>query len=92
MKVHAFISALLLATICTACNSSPYRSGRVAGKHLRMEEGDTTYVVIFCSYNWLGEEQIHTAYVAKEAYYSVNKLDIVEFDVEAGKNTRNRKQ
>ena len=57
-----------------------------------MEEGDTTYVVIFCSYNWLGEEQIHTAYVAKEAYYSVNKLDIVEFDVEAGKKTTNRKQ
>ena len=79
-------SALLLASICTACNSSPspYRSGRVAGKHLRMEEGDTTYVVIFCSYE-LGLEQVHTAVVGKEAYYSVNKGDIVEFNVEAGK-------
>lgn len=57
-----------------------------------MEEGDTTYVVIFCSYDWLGLEQIHTAVVGKEAYYSVNKLDIVEFDVEAGKNITNRKQ
>ena len=30
-------SILLLATICTACNSSPYRSGYVEGKHIRME-------------------------------------------------------
>jgi hypothetical protein len=49
-----------------------------------MEEGDTTYVVIFCSYE-LGLEQVHTAVVGKEAYYSVNKGDIVEFNVEAGK-------
>lgn len=92
MKVHTFISALLLATICTACNSSPYRSGYVEGKHLRMEGRDTTYVVLFGSYNWLAAWKVHSAVVSKEDYYSVNKGDLVEFDVEAGKNPRNRKQ
>lgn len=85
-------SALLLAAICTACNSSPYRSGRVEGKHLRMEGRDTTYVVLFGSYNWLAAWKVHSAVVSKEDYYSVNKGDLVEFDVEAGKNPRNRKQ
>ena len=85
-------SILLLATICTACNSSPYRSGRVEGKHLRMEGRDTTYVVLFGSYNWLAAWKVHSAVVSKEDYYSVNKGDLVEFDVEAGKNPRNRKQ
>ena len=77
---------LLLATICTGCNSSPYRSGRVTGKHLRMDRRDTTYVVIFFDYDWLTRSQVHTAVVAKEDYNSVNKGDYVEFDVEAGKN------
>nr|WP_311450812.1 hypothetical protein [uncultured Porphyromonas sp.] len=85
-------SALLLATICTACNSSPYRSGRVAGKHLRMNGRDTTYVVIFRDYVFFYGEQIYSAVVAKEDYYSVNQGDLVEFDVEAGKNTINDKQ
>ena len=49
-----------------------------------MEEGDTTYVVIFCSYRFCVDE-VYTAVVAKEDYYSVNKGDIVEFDVEASK-------
>lgn len=92
MKVHAFISALLLATICTACNSSPYRSGYVEGKHLRMEGRDTTYVVLFGSYNGLAVWEVHSAVVSKEDYYNVNKGDLVEFDVEAGKKTTNRKQ
>lgn len=80
-------SIMLLAAICTACNSSPspYRSGRVAGKHLRMEEGDTTYVVIFCDYDWLAGNQVYTAVVAKEDYHSVDKGNLVEFDVEVGK-------
>ncbi len=79
-------SILLLATICTACNSSPYRSGYVEGKHLRMEGRDTTYVVLFGSYNWLAVWKVHSAVVSKEDYYNVNKGDLVEFDVEAGKN------
>ena len=77
---------LLLATICTACNSSTYRSGYVEGKHLRMEGRDTTYVVLFGSYNWLAVWKVHSAVVSKEDYYNVNKGDLVEFDVEAGKN------
>lgn len=92
MKVHTFISALLLATICTACDSSPYRSGYVEGKHLRMEGRDTTYVVLFGSYNGLAVWEVHSAVVSKEDYYNVNKGDLVEFDVEAGKNPRDRKQ
>nr|DAK00321.1 MAG TPA: TRAF PROTEIN, TRAO PROTEIN, TRAN ADHESION, BACTERIAL SECRETION.5A [Caudoviricetes sp.] len=79
-------SILLLATICTACNSSPYRSGYVEGKHLRMEGRDTTYVVLFGSYNWLAVWKVYSAVVSKEDYYNVNKGDLVEFDVEAGKN------
>ena len=85
-------SILLLATICTACNSSPYRSGYVEGKHLRMEGRDTTYVVLFGNYNGLAVWQVHSAVVSKEDYYNVNRGDLVEFDVEAGKNPRNRKQ
>lgn len=92
MKVHTFISALLLATICTACDSSLYRSGCVLGKHLRMEGRDTTYVVVFSGYSRLDRGQVYSAVVAKEEYYSVKKGDFVEFDVEAGKNPRNRKQ
>ena len=82
----------ILATICTACNSSPYRSGYVEGKHLRMEGRDTTYVVLFGSYNGLAVWEVHSAVVSKEDYYNVNKGDLVEFDVEAGKNPRDRKQ
>lgn len=92
MRRLYLISALLLATICTACNSSPYRSGYVEGKHLRMEGRDTTYVVLFGSYNWLAVWKVHSAVVSKEDYYNVNKGDLVEFDVEAGKNITNRKQ
>ena len=76
---------LLLATICTACNSSPYRSGYVEGKHIRMEGRDTTYVVLFGSYRF-AVWKVHSAVVSKEDYYNVNKGDLVEFDVEAGKN------
>ena len=57
-----------------------------------MEGRDTTYVVLFGSYNWLAAWRVHSAVVSKEDYYSVNKGDLVEFDVEAGKNPRNRKQ
>ena|GEM_PF-844032 len=87
-------SAMLLATICTACNSSPspYKIGRVVGRHLRMDGQDTTYVVIFRDYEWLAGEQIYSAVVSKGEYYSVNQGDLVEFDVEAGKNITNRKQ
>lgn len=79
-------SILLLATICTACNSSPYRSGYVEGKHLRMEGRDTTYVVLFGGYNWLAVWRVHSAVVSKEDYYNVNNGGLVEFDVEASKN------
>lgn len=94
MRRLYLISALLLATICTACDSSPspYKIGRVVGRHLRMDGQDTTYVVIFRDYEWLAGEQIYTAVVSKGEYYSVNQGDLVEFDVEAGKKTRNRKQ
>ena len=57
-----------------------------------MEGRDTTYVVLFGSYNWLAVWKVHSAVVSKEDYYSVNKGDLVEFDVEEGKNTTNRKQ
>lgn len=92
MRRLYIIFALLLATICTACNSSPYRSGYVEGKHLRMEGRDTTYVVLFGNYNGLAVWEVHSAVVSKEDYYNVNKGDLVEFDVEAGKNTINDKQ
>ena len=92
MRRLYIIFALLLATICTACDSSPYRSGYVEGKHLRMEGRDTTYVVLFGSYNGLAVWEVHSAVVSKEDYYNVKKGDLVEFDVEAGKNPRNRKQ
>lgn len=85
MKRLYLISILLLTAICTSCNSSPYRSGRVTGKHLRMDGRDTTYVVIFFDYDWLTRSQVHTAVVAKEDYNSVNKGDYVGFNVEAGK-------
>lgn len=57
-----------------------------------MEGRDTTYVVLFGSYNGLAVWQVHSAVVSKEDYYNVNKGDLVEFDVEAGKNITNRKQ
>ena len=77
--------AYLLSIVCASCNnSSPYRNGRVVGKHLRMEGQDTAYVVVF--YNnrvFLGE--CYSAVVSKEAYNSTQKGDYVEFDVEVGK-------
>jgi hypothetical protein len=57
-----------------------------------MEGRDTTYVVLFSNYNGLAVWQVHSAVVSKEDYYNVNRGDLVEFDVEAGKNPRNRKQ
>ena len=57
-----------------------------------MEGRDTTYVVLFGSYNRLAVWKVHSAVVSKEDYYNVNKGDLVEFDVEAGKKTTNRKQ
>lgn len=57
-----------------------------------MEGRDTTYVVIFLDYELFAGQQVYTAVVSKEDYYNVNKGDLVEFDVEAGKNPRNRKQ
>lgn len=57
-----------------------------------MEGRDTTYVVLFGSYNGLAVWEVHSAVVSKEDYYNVKKGDLVEFDVEAGKNPRNRKQ
>jgi hypothetical protein len=57
-----------------------------------MNGRDTTYVVIFRDYVFFYGEQIYSAVVAKEDYYSVNQGDLVEFDVEAGKNTINDKQ
>ena len=57
-----------------------------------MEGRATTYVVLFGSYNGLAVWQVHSAVVSKEDYYNVNKGDLVEFDVEAGKNITNRKQ
>lgn len=84
MMKHLLLTSLLLSIICTSCNSSPYRNGRVIGKHLRMEGQDTAYVVVF--YNdgvFLGE--FYSAVVSKEAYNSTKKGDYVEFDVEVGK-------
>lgn len=51
-----------------------------------MEGRDTTYVVLFGSYNWLAVWKVHSAVVSKEDYYNVDKGDLVEFDVEVGKN------
>ena len=50
-----------------------------------MEGRDTTYVVLFGSYRF-AVWKVHSAVVSKEDYYNVNKGDLVEFDVEAGKN------
>lgn len=57
-----------------------------------MDGRDTTYVVIFRDYELFAGEQIYSAVVSKEDYHSVNQGDLVEFDVEAGKNITNRKQ
>lgn len=77
--------ASLLSIVCASCNnSSPYRNGRVVGKHLRMEGQDTAYVVVFFNDGvFLGE--CYSAVVSKEAYNSTQKGDYVEFDVEVGK-------
>ena len=85
MMKHFLLASLLLSIVCASCNnSSPYRNGRVVGKHLRMEGQDTAYVVVF--YNdgvFLGE--YYSAVVPKGAYDSIRKGDYVEFDVEVGK-------
>ena len=77
--------ASLLSIVCASCNnSSPYRNGRVIGKHLRMEGQDTAYVVVFYN-DWVFPGEHYSAVVSKEAYNSVRKDDYVEFDVEVGK-------
>ena len=76
--------AFLLSIICTSCNSSPYRNGRVIGKHLRMEGQDTAYVVVFYN-DAVFPGEYYSAVVSKEAYDSIQKGDYVEFDVEVGK-------
>ena len=50
VMMKRLLLTLLLSIICTSCNSSPYRNGRVIGKHLRMEGQDTAYVVVFYNY------------------------------------------
>lgn len=84
MKRLYLISILLLTAICTSCNSSPYRIGRVIGKHLRMNGRDTTYVVVFFCDEWIWEQE-YSAVMPKEDYNSVHKGDYAEFNVEAGK-------
>ena len=77
--------ASLLSIVCASCNnSSPYRNGRVIGKHLRMEGQDTAYVVVFYN-DWVFLGECYSAVVTKEAYDSIRKGDYVEFDVEVGK-------
>ena len=76
--------ASLLSIVCSSCNSSPYRNGRVIGKHLRMEGQDTAYVVVFYN-DWVSLGECYSAVVPKEAYDSIRKGDYVEFDVEVGK-------
>ena len=81
---HFLLASLLLSIICTSCNSSPYRNGRVVGKHLRMEGQDTAYVVVFYDYGVFVNE-CYSAVVSKEAYNSIKIGDYVELDVEVGK-------
>ena len=77
--------AYLLSIVCASCNnSSPYRNGRVIGKHLRMEGQDIAYVVVFYN-DWVFPGEYYSAVVSKEAYNSTQKGDYVEFDVEVGK-------
>ena len=78
------LAFLLLSITCTSCNSSPYRCGKVVGKHIRMEGRDTAYVVIFYDYGVFSVDR-YSAVVSKEAYNSTQKGDYVEFDVEVGK-------
>lgn len=84
MKHFLLASLLLLSITCTSCNSSPYRNGRVIGKHLRMEGQDTAYVVVFYN-DWVFLGECYSAVVTKEAYDSIRKGDYVEFDVEVWK-------
>ena len=77
--------AYLLSIVCASCNnSSPYRTGSVVGKHMRMEGRDTAYVVVFYDYGAFSVDR-YSAVVPKEAYDSVRKGDYVEFDVKVGK-------
>ena len=77
--------ASLLFIVCASCNNnSPYRNGRVVGKHMRMEGRDTAYVVVFYDYGVFSIDR-YSAVVPKEAYNSTQKGDYVEFDVEVGK-------
>lgn len=84
MMRHLLLAFLLLSITCTSCNSSPYRSGNVVGKHIRMEGRDTAYVVIFYDYGLYLNDR-YSAVVSKEAYNSIQKGDYVEFDVKVGK-------
>lgn len=82
--------ASLLSIVCASCNnSSPYRTGNVVGKHIRMEGRDTAYVVVFYDYGVFSVDR-YSAVVPKEAYNSIRKGDYVEFDVEVGKNKSNK--
>lgn len=77
--------ACLFYIVCVSCNnSSPYRTGSVVGKHMRMEGRDTAYVVVFYDYGVFIVDR-YSAVVSKEAYNSVRKGDYVEFDVKVGK-------
>lgn len=84
MMRNLLLTSLLLSITCTSCNSSPYRSGNVVGKHIRMEGRDTAYVVIFYDYGVFLNDR-YSAVVSKEAYNSITKGDYVEFDVKVGK-------
>ena len=77
--------ASLLSIVCASCNNnSPYRTGYVVGKHMRMEGRDTAYVVVFYN-DWVFLGECYSAVIPKEAYNSIRKGDYVEFDVEVGK-------
>ena len=78
------LASLFLSITWTSCNNSPYRGGKVVGKHIRMEGRDTAYVVIFYDYGVFSVDR-YSAVVSKEAYNSTRKGDYVEFDVEVGK-------
>ena len=79
------LAFLFLYIVCSSCNnSSPYRTGSVVGKHMRMEGRDTAYVVVFYDYGVFSNDR-YSAVVPKEAYSEIKKGDYVEFDVEVGK-------
>lgn len=70
MKRLYLISILLLTAICTSCNSSPYRIGRVIGKHLRKNGRDTTYVVVFYRDEWIWQQDTPLSWPRKSTTVS----------------------